>query len=402
MKIKGVATSLENVKKNYVFFCMDDNIEQNKIDVAAALEKGASICYGINEINVENFFQVNDINHALVKTLSDVKKINYDNFNFVALVDPYNKVLNLVKEICQKKNSYFDFETYIIKGKKYNCDKSKNDFENFFEFLKKSKRKRIDNVIIDFSLVDFKNKRLGELDFYITTITCEDSTGENIFEMYNAIYKIANKDLIADTNNIITLGQRNSTFRISNFKEQRTGMSFLINDVKLKSKMLGIENANSIAYAFAICRLLNVSIKDIDNVTREYLFDGASRVVSEKPSIIYFNENEIPNIESFLTKNKYKEIIIITTNENKLGNAINEKLYKLKIITSKNQNINSKRDVSKIIVENKVCNVKQIERAIDFAVENIMRSQMIIIVGENYKKNINEMINKFASGSENE
>lgn len=416
MKIIGVAKDSRDVKKGYAYFCFEGENVDGHDYIQNAIDAGACAIYGTKPLAYVNYFQVSDINQAMVDVSKEVYGVSYEDFKFIGITGTDGKTSTalITHEVLKEKSAYVGTSGLIIKDKEYGYNGFTTPFADiFFPFLKQCKKEGIEYIIMEVSSHALEQNRLGDIKFHISAllnITSDHLDFHKTLENYiNAKLKIKDKTSgyflynCDDTNlsNItgVSIGVNGSDFKISNIIENKNGLSFNINDIEITSDMLVSFNAYNLTFAYAICRLLNCEIEDIKQKIQHYIVPGRMQVVNKEPSVILdfaHTADAIRNIAVFSNRVKQDaKLIIVTgsaggrdkTKRPLMGKAASE-FADILILTEDDPRSESVSEINKEIksgIENSNCEVIDIvnrAEAIDYAISIAKKEDMILLLGK--------------------
>lgn len=333
MKIIGVTKNSREVKENYAYFCFVGETVDGHDYIDDAFKRGASAVYGTKDLDIANYFQVEDINDALIEVCSKVYDVTYDDFQFIGLTGTDGKTSTalITHEVLKQDSAYVGTSGLMIRDEEYGYNGFTTPFADiFFPFLRKCKDEKIKYIIMEVSSHALEQRRLGNITFTISAFMNLSSDHldfhKTLDNYYNAKLKI--KDMTTkhflfnkDSEYLnelkgLSIGSSNCDYTISNLVERKDGLEFLINDVKIDSKMLVSFNAYNITFAYAICNLLGYANKEILNGIKDFVVPGRMQVINSKPSVILdfaHTADAIEKISSFSNSVKGSGKIITVT-----------------------------------------------------------------------------------------
>tara|TARA_B100001989_G_C24551229_1_gene475019 strand:+ start:2216 stop:5002 length:2787 start_codon:yes stop_codon:yes gene_type:complete len=421
IKISGISTNNEDVKKNHIFFAIKGNKNNGEKFINEAIQKGASVIICSKECKIK----INNKNVLLIKK----KKIRY----FLSLISSkfYKlKPKNIIAVTgTNGKTSVADIFCQIFRnnkkpaasigtlGVKYNNTVIKNDLTtpdtvSLHKHLYFLKKKKIDNVIIEASSHGLSQFRLHHVKFKSAIFTnfSQDHLDyhKNMRSYLNAKF-ILFREILSKKSKIITDDEIPIFVKIKKVASEKNLKILNIKDQldKIKSKFLQpipnfkIKNIAMAVQAAKICGLKEKNIYRSINKIKEV--SGRLELVKRFPNNIkvYVDYAHTPDalkkVIEALQKNMGKNISIVfgcggnrdIKKRPMMAKIANDNCKKIYITDDNPRNENPKKirnDLLKYISINNLFEIGDRTLAIKKAINNADPEEIILIAGKGHEK----------------
>lgn len=416
MKIIGVTKNSREVKENYAYFCFVGETVDGHDYISDAFSRGASAVYGTKDLDIANYFQVEDINDALIEVCSKVYDVTYDDFKFIGLTGTDGKTSTalITHTILKQDSAYVGTSGLMIRNEEYGYNGFTTPFADiFFPFLRKCKDEKIKYIIMEVSSHALEQRRLGNITFEISAFMNLSSdhldfhkTLENYYAAKLKIKEMTTNKFLFNKDNKylknldgVSVGSSDCDYTITNLNERKDGLEFLINGVVVDSKMLVSFNAYNITFAYAICKILGYDDTSILKAIKDFVVPGRMQVISSEPSVILdfaHTADAIEKISSFSNSVKGNGKIITVTGtaggrdhvkRPSMGEAA-AKYSDILILTEddpRNETVESIIKDLRSGIKNTECEVLEIlnrEEAVKTAIEMASKEDVVLLLGK--------------------
>ncbi len=274
IKIKGLATNSNDVKKNYIFFAIKGKKFNGENFIKQAIKNGAILIVCSKKCNLEltkfNILKVNNVRDYLSKITARFYSHKPNKIFAVTGTNGKTSVAEFFYQILNINNIPVGcIGTLGIKSKKFffKNDLTTPDTINLHKNLEKFKRRKIDHVILEASSHGLDQKRLDNIDFKagIFTNLSQDHLDyhKNMKSYFQAKLILFNK--LLKKNSYVIADKKIKQFNLLQKISQKRKLKILdINKEiekmnKFKSHLVGEFQIKNLATAIAAAKLCNIS-----------------------------------------------------------------------------------------------------------------------------------------------
>ena len=357
IKAAGITADTRKIKKNYVFVAIKGEKNDGHDFASEAVKKGAIVCITQRKIKGVPCIVVDDTKEAIMN-LGRYYAAKFNNLKTAAVTGSNGKTTT--KELL----GAFLQEVYAT-------TKSEKSFNNYLGVpltlfgLEKQTRALVLEMGMNHKGEIKKLAKLAPLDAVIITnigrahignMGSQDKIAEAKAEIFEGLRKGGTAVLNGDDryfgflsgkagNKVVSFGMSaKNDYRISDVKESVTGTKFMLNRVRMSTKLKGIHNIYNIASAAAAAGALGVGLKKVKKALAAFSMKGLMRFEEIKvkgASVI--NDSYNANPDSYaaslmaLKQMKRKNLVIVSGDMLELGKdspamhrEIGEKIARIK------------------------------------------------------------------------
>ena len=426
----NIKTNSKEVKKNDIFFCIHDQLE-DRHKYIKDIKKAKAIITD-KEINTKThipLIKVENTNDAYFYTYNKYYDNPLKNINLIAVTGTDGKTTTslIIKQILNnfENTAYLGTNGFHYKNIK---EKTKNTTPPINVLLKYAnilKKENIKNLVMETSSEGLLHNRCQNLKFkraIITNVTGDHLNIHKTFENYlNSKLKLfdllkENEIAIINTDDIsykyiknkkikfISYGtDKKANYKISNIKEYETYTTFTLTINKksynIKSPLLGKFNVYNLTAAIACLNSLNININTIINHIKNL------ENISGRMNIMYTKKKAKIILDYAHTLNATKEILEyankikktkITTIVGSAGGREKEKRKHIgKLVSDKSDEViftmddpryekvkDINNELTKDITKNNYICIENRKKAIKHAIKHANKDDLILIIGK--------------------
>ena len=438
----GISFDSSKIKKNYIFFAIKgENIDGNNF-IPNALKRGSKIV--ITEKKIKNFqkevlyIQTKNIRKLLAEVSFKIFKKKPKNLIAITGTNGKSSIADFYFQILKLNNKKVaSIGTLGVKSNDINFKLSNTTIDplQLGKILKKLKKRKINNVIMEASSHGLKQHRLDGLKFNsaIFTNLSQDHLDyhKNLKDYLKAkLYLFEN--LIKKSGNIITdekIPEFNKLKKISSINKLKLNtiynkkndfkiLSHSFNDEsqllkikfkkyikKIKLNLIGKIQLKNILMAIIAAQKSNLSISKILNVipklnSVEGRFERVGKIKNQSKVILdYAHTPDALKTCILNLKEQFpdKRIILLfgcggnrdqnkRSKMGKVADNFSDKIY-LTDDNPRNENSNKiRKDIKKGIKKKKVLEIANRAKAINKAIENLVSGEILLVAGKGHEK----------------
>lgn len=428
--IMNTKTNSKEVKKNDIFFCIHDELE-DRHKYIKNIKKAKAIVID-KEIDTNTkipLIKVKDTNDAYFYTCNKYYNNPLKNLNLIAITGTDGKTTTslIIKQILNnyEETAYLGTNGFHYKNIKEKTKNTTSPINIFLKYANVLKKENIKNLVMEASSEGLLHNRCKNLTFKRTIIT--NVTGDHLnihktFDNYlNSKLKLfdllqENELAIINTDdisyehikkkniNFISYGtNKKATYKISNIKEYETYTTFTITTNKtnynIKSPLLGKFNVYNLTAAIACLNSLNINMIDIiKQIPSLEKISGRMNVMYTKKGakiILDYAHTLNATKEILEYANKIKKTTITTLVGSAGGRETEKRKYIGKLVSDKSDKViftmddpryekveNINKELAQNITKNNYICINNRKKAIKYVIKNAKKDDLILIIGK--------------------
>lgn len=290
-----VKTNSKYLKKNDIFICVHNEIEDRHKYIKDAIRKKPACIIVDRDINIKTkipIIKVNNTNDTFYQILNNYYNIKNINLIGVTGTDGKTTTACIIKELLSNfsNTAYLGTNGYSINNINLNTRNTTPSEEEIFFYIDKTKKSNGKNLVLEVSSEGLLQNRCHNLNFSYTVLT--NITGDHLNIHKNINNYVESKSKLFSQNNsinilniddkhfkeikkkangkIITYGKnKNATYHFFNIKEinNNTNFSLKINSkiYNISSPLKGIFNVYNLVASIALVNLFEINVEKIIN-----------------------------------------------------------------------------------------------------------------------------------------
>ncbi len=347
---KGITKNSKEVKEGFIYCCFKGNKVSGYDFINQAIENGASLIIGEEDLKIKNYLKVDDVNKSMIYYAKKISNFSDEKLKIIGVTgtDGKTSIALIIHQILDKlsSSSYLGTNGFYIGKKECDYNSFTTPFaDKAFKYFKKSvdnkseyfvmevsshalKQKRLDGLEYETSI--FTNLSKEHLDFHKTMedyynskkelflatkgkkiINIDDVYGQKIYKEIDGVLSVSKNDLNADfyiSNEILSLEGTSFNLYVKELDKE-----YLIN-----SPLLADFNVYNLVEAIACVKNLGYNMDDIIACLDSILIPGRLEKVENELGInilidFAHTADAILKVMEFVkTHNKFGKIHVLT------------------------------------------------------------------------------------------
>ena len=430
----NITKSTQEIVENTAYFCfIGEKIDGHDL-IEEAFEKGAVKVFGTKKKEYKNYIQVEDINEKFIEEAKRINKFEINNLKFIGITGTDGKTSTalLIHKIFNKisKCAYLGTSGFIIGEEEVEYNGMTTPFaDELYSSFGRAQKEGCEYFVMEVSSHALEQRRLGKFLFdaiVMTNLTNEHLDFHKTMNNYlksklkildlvksNGI-KIVNIDdqyfnyLKEDTEIISISENEEATFKLENIKLSINNTKFCLIkeniEYFIETKLLAKFNVYNLTCAIAVINSFGIKIEEIIPLVKELSVEGRMEIVKnvDFADVIIDFAHTPDSVEKILKyinslKNTNQKIYIVNGSAGErdrikrplIGKIMNDNSDVI-ILTEddprgeKVSNIN--KDIIAGINDTKYLEINVRSEAIEYAIENANKEDIIILLGKGGQK----------------